>query len=125
MVSRLLFEDDLEAHDRTNPNPSKSKTKCLFFSRSRSSDVISNVKLNGNKLPWVTKAKHLGNHLSSTLSHSPYCPETKTDLLCKRAILFDKVHQVQQQLSLNFSQSILQPCMVHHFGSFILRNTRN
>ena len=24
-------------------------------------------------------------------------PETKTDLLCKRAILFDKVHQIQQQ----------------------------
>ena len=81
----------------TDPNPSKSKTKCLFFSRSRAADMVANVKLNGNNLPWVSTAKHLGNHLSSTVCLSPYCPETKTDLLCKRAILFDKVHQVQQQ----------------------------
>ena len=55
------------------------------------------VNLNGDSLPWVTTAKHLGNHLSSKLNHFPYSPETKTDLLCKRAILFDKVHQIQQQ----------------------------
>ena len=78
----------------TDPVPAKSKSKCLFFSRTRSSDDIENVTLNGNKLPWVTTAKHLGNHLSSKLNFSFFCPETKTDLLCKRAILFEKVHQV-------------------------------
>ena len=81
----------------TDPVPSKSKSKCLFFSRSRSSEEIENVVLNGDKLPWVTTAKHLGNHLSSKLNLSFYSPETKTDLLCKRAILYDKVHQVMQQ----------------------------
>ena len=63
----------------TDPNPTKSKTKCLFFSRKRSSEVISPVTLNGDPLPWVPTAKHLGNHLSSS-----YSPETKTDILCKR-----------------------------------------
>ena len=46
----------------SNPVPSKSKSKCLFFSRRRSSDEIENVVLNGDKLSWVTTAKHLGNH---------------------------------------------------------------
>ena len=81
----------------TDPLPSKSKSKCLFYSRKRSSDDVENVLLNGNKLPWVPTAKHLGNHLSSKLNLSFFCPESKTDLLCKRAILFDKVHQIIQQ----------------------------
>ena len=42
-------------------------------------------------------AKHLGNHLSSKVNHACYSPETRTDLLQKRAILFDKVHKIQQQ----------------------------
>ena len=46
---------------------------------------------------WVPTAKHLGNHLSSKLSLASFSPETKTDILCKRAILYDKVHQVLQQ----------------------------
>ena len=68
-----------------------------FFSRNRSADDVENVFLNGDKLPWVTSAKHLGNLLSSKLNLSLFCPETKSDLLSKRAILFDKVHQVMQQ----------------------------
>ena len=81
----------------TDPDPVKSKTKCLVFSRDQDSSQISNVKLNGDHLPWVSTAKHLGNYLSSKLNFSCQIPETKTDLLCKRAILFDKVHQIQQQ----------------------------
>ena len=81
----------------TDPVPSKSKSKCLFFSRSRSYAEIEEVILNGNKLPWVTSAKHLGNLLSTKLNLTFFCPETKSDLLCKRAILFEKVHQVMQQ----------------------------
>ena len=53
--------------------------------------------LNGDALPWVATAKHLGNQLSAKLNLSFFSPETKTDILCKRAILFDKVHQVLQQ----------------------------
>ena len=81
----------------TDPDPAKSKTKCLFFSRKRRSGQVENVRLNGDKLPWVESAKHLGNHLSSKIQLSCFSPETKTDLLKKRAILFDKVHQIQQQ----------------------------
>ena len=81
----------------TDPVPSKSKTKCMFFSRMRSSDQIKNVELNGDSLPWVDKAKHLGNQLSSNLNLTFSSPETKSDLLCKRAIFFQNVHQILQQ----------------------------
>ena len=81
----------------TDVDPAKSKTKCLIFSKTLRSEEVENVKLNGNNLPWVATAKHLGNHLSSKINFSCNAPETKSDLLCKRAILFDKVHQIQQQ----------------------------
>ena len=92
----------------TDPKPSKSKTKCMLFSRFKSADTIPCVKLNGDSLPWVPTAKHLGNHLSSNLENFPCSPETKTDLLCKRAILFDKVHQVQQQFGYYDPQLVLR-----------------
>ena len=81
----------------TDADPAKSKTKCLVFSRTLNADQVSNVRLNGDSLPWVKSAKHLGNHLSSKIDLSCFAPETKTDLLQKRAILFDKVHQILQQ----------------------------
>ena len=81
----------------TDPNPVKSKTKCLIFSRTVTPEQVLNVQLNGDKLPWVDTAKHLGNLLSGRINFTCRIPETKTDLLQKRAILFDKVHQIQQQ----------------------------
>ena len=95
-----ICEDFAAAHSMlfsTDLVPARSKTKCMLFSKYRSGEDIVKLKLNDDNLPWVTTAKHLGNHLSARLNFSPYSPETKTDLLCKRAILFDKVHQVQQQ----------------------------
>ena len=88
-----VCEDFAASHSMqfsTDPLPSKSKTKCMFFSRERSSEKIDKVVLNGDMLPWVTTAKHLGNHLSSKLNLAFFCPESRTDMLCKRAILFDK-----------------------------------
>ena len=92
----------------TDPSPAKSKTKCMFFSTSRTSDQIKNVKLNGDMLPWVDTAKHLGNHLSNKIDYSTCSPDTKTDLLCKRAILFDKIHQVQQQFGYYDPQLVIK-----------------
>ena len=59
--------------------------------------MIRNVILNGNELPWVNSAKHLGNYLSTQLSYAQLAPEMSTDLRYKRAILFDSVNQVKQK----------------------------
>ena len=81
----------------TDPIPAKSKSKCLFFSRSRSADEIENLRLNGNKLPWVASAKHLGNLLSSKINAAFVIPAMAEDLRCKRDTIFDKIHQIKQQ----------------------------
>ena len=114
----------------TDPLPSKSKTKCMLFSRDKSSDKVLNVRLNEDNLPWVSTAKHLGNHLSSKLNNSPSSPETKTDLLCKRAILFDKIHQVQQQFGYYEPKLVLQLLSIYStamYGSplWILENMQS
>ena len=47
----------------TDPNPNKSKTKCMLFSR-KSTTIMVNPKpvtLDGKNLPWVEKADHLGH----------------------------------------------------------------
>ena len=59
--------------------------------------MIKNVKLNGDSLPWAKSARHLGNQLSTNLHYSPMAQEMTTDLLCKRAVFFNSVHQVQQK----------------------------
>ena len=42
----------------TNPDPKKCKTKCLAYTYDRRE--FKPLKMNGNDLPWVCSAKHLG-----------------------------------------------------------------
>ena len=46
----------------TDIDPKKSKTMCLAFN-CEDKVALAPVKLNGDDLPWVSKAKHLGNWL--------------------------------------------------------------
>ena len=107
------FSDEHSMVFSTDPIPSKSKSKCLMFSRDKTVEQILPVKLNGDNLPWVETAKHLGNHLSSKLDLSTYSPETRTDLLSKRAIFYDKVHQIQQQFGYYEPQPVLKLLSVY------------
>ena len=47
----------------TNPDPSKSKTKGIVFSRKKLSFEPKLLLLNGDELPWVNQAKYLGNEI--------------------------------------------------------------
>ena len=51
----------------TNPEPNKSKTKGIIFGGKYSEDP-QNLSLNGNNLPWVKKAKYLGNTITSEIN---------------------------------------------------------
>ena len=82
----------------TNPNPNLSKTKCMIFSR-KMKQTIPKVKLNGESLPWVDSAKHLGNNLTVKLQSNPIGMDTSSDLLQKRAIFYQKVHELKQAFS--------------------------
>ena len=79
----------------TDPDPKKSKTKCLLFTKKKKTVPV--VFLNGNPLPWVEKADHLGNSLSVNVNTNPVSMDTSSDLLQKTAIFFDSVHQLVQK----------------------------
>ena len=75
----------------TDPDPSKSKTKCIVFAKkARDRQNISPVLLNGLPLPWVGQVKHLGNVLQSDNS-------MKVDLALKRGRFIGKVNSLLQE----------------------------
>ena len=54
----------------TDPNPDKSKTKCIFVcGRAKAKDKPVNLVLDGKVLPWVEAAVYLGHvlHQSGTM----------------------------------------------------------
>ena len=75
----------------TDPDPEKSKTKCIVFSKCKKDRVnVPAVMLNGDALPWVSQVKHLGNVLQSDNSMS-------IDVLQKRGKYIGKVNSLLQE----------------------------
>ena len=73
----------------TDPNPSKSKSKCIFVVGKRSGlDKPPPLKLCGRELPWVARATHLGHelHETGTMEH---------DASVKRAQFIDSSVEVR------------------------------
>ena len=73
----------------TNVDPSKSKTKCIIFSKKKVKDVQP-ILLNGDPLPWVVEVKHLGNMLQADNS-------MKADCVTKRGKFIGKVNSFLQE----------------------------
>ena len=57
----------------TDPNPQKSKTKCLNFSHNKREEEPSPVYLNDTPLFWVKQAEHLGHMLSDSGNQDKDC----------------------------------------------------
>ena len=74
----------------THENPTKSKTKCIAFQRTKK-DLKHRI-LNGKKLPWVTTVKHLG----TTITDDVAC-KLNQDLLEKRAQYISKNNELVQE----------------------------
>ena len=49
----------------TNPDPSKSKSKGIVFSRKKIAFEPKPLTLNNDELPWVNQAKYLGNEIEA------------------------------------------------------------
>ena len=77
----------------TSPDPVKSKTKCIIFSK-KHKDLkdVAPVLLNGDPLPWVQQVKHLGNVLQSDNS-------MKVDCSVKRGKFIGKINSLMQEFS--------------------------
>ena len=75
----------------TDIDPKKSKTMCIAFNCS-SRKELAHVKLNGDNLPWVQKAKHIGNFLHEDGT-------TDTDLRVKKGIFIQTAMELNQEFS--------------------------
>ena len=73
----------------THSDPKKSKTKCVHFSK-RKLD-LAKIVLNGDTLPWVDSAKHVGNTLERDNSFSK-------DLTLKRGDFIGRIHSIMQEV---------------------------
>ena len=83
------FAASRNLHFGTDPNPSKSKTKCIVFWK-RKINNLKKITLNGHELPWVPDVKHLGCTLESNNG-------MKTDMIQKRGKFIGKVNSLLQE----------------------------
>ena len=100
----------------TDPNPEKSKTKCIFVCcLAKSRQKPANLMLDGKQLPWVESALHLGHtlHKSGTM---------EKDILAKRASFIDNSVEVREVFSFASPAEILHAVKLYvgsHYGSML------
>ena len=93
----------------TNPDPVKSKTKCIVFSKQQK-DLrnIRPIMLNDDPLPWVQQVKHLGNILQCDNSMN-------IDCTIKRGRFIGKVNSLLQEF--HFADSKVKMKLLGIFAS--------
>ena len=97
----------------TDPNPALSKTKCLFMTGKENTSYPAELKLNGEYLPWVRHATHLGHELSERCN-------MELDTRIKRARFIENSTNIREMFSFAHPKQILQATSVyavHMFGS--------
>ena len=72
----------------TDPDPKKSKSKCVYFNCKQTPKTMS---ICGMSMPWVNNVVHLGHIIHSDES-------TNHDLTDKRASYISTVHSLRQEL---------------------------
>ena len=75
-IQMSICEDYARRHNlvfSTDPDPRKSKTKCLLFRLNAREIEPAQIILNGRPLPWVDNASHLGHELHTTGNQDMDC----------------------------------------------------
>ena len=85
----------------TDPDPVKSKSKCIFMQGHMKQSKPVNLKLYGVDLPWVKTATHLGNELSE------HC-NMEQDMKVKRANFVKNSTDIREAFSFAQPNQILQ-----------------
>ena len=91
----------------TDPNPIKSKSKCLYMNGKKNNVTYpAPVKLYGKPLPFVHDAVHLGNYL---------CEDVKTehDAHLKRITFIDKSTSIREMFGFADPTNILQAIQLY------------
>ena len=100
----------------TDPNPEKSKSKCIFVcGRAKAKKKPDNLILNGKQLPWVESAVHLGHVLHQTGTMDK-------DIRSKRATFIDQSIEVRETFGFSCPAEILRAVKIYvgsHYGSML------
>ena len=100
----------------TDPNPEKSKTKCIFVcGRSKNLQKPAPLFLDGKVLPWVESAAHLGNviHESGTMDK---------DAKMKRASFIRESTELRETFGFASPTEVLRSVKLYagsHYGSML------
>ena len=95
-----VFATEHNLQFSTNPNPTKSKCKCIGFG-SRN-DKKECLMLCGNDLPWVNKINHLGTTITND-------KETLTsDIMQKRAAYINRNNELLQEFYFAHPKSLIK-----------------
>ena len=95
-----ICHDYFNSHDitiSTNPDPAKSKTKCIFLPYGPKGNNPKEIMMGNTPLPWVDSWPHLGNELNSVDFSVPLKCSLKHDLLRKRGRFIGKFHDLWQE----------------------------
>ena len=84
-----VFAKDNNLLFSTHHLPDKCKTKCIAFVKKEK--CLNNIILNGEKLPWVVNAKHLGCKISANI-HG-----LSKDMMEKRAQYINRANELDQE----------------------------
>ena len=100
----------------TDPNPSKSKSKCIFVCGSKKGlRKPAPLSLCGRDLPWVNTATHLGHEIHETGS-------MEHDALIKRAIFIANTVEIRESFSFASPVEILSAMKIYccsFYGSML------
>ena len=97
----------------TDPNPQKSKTKCIAFGNNKT--PMTHLSLNDKPLPWVNYVKHLGTTITNENND-----RMNQDLLEKRADYISKNNELMQEFHYahpNTKILINQTFNTHFYGA--------
>ena len=103
-----ICQDHAKQYDllfSTDSNPEKSKTVCLSFGMNK--NELASIYLNGDPLPWKTKAKHIGSTLHESLL-------LDQDISEKRGMFIDVCMNLNQEFK--FAKSETQIKMLNLYN---------
>ena len=101
----------------TDPDPRKSKTRCLSFLQ-KEREILP-VKLCDNDLPWVSNCKHLGNMIVSS-SAADGGDIRSLDVKTKRARFIQRNNEIIQEFHFSHPMTLTELNKVynsHFYGS--------
>ena len=111
------YAKKLNLNFSTDPDPKKSKSKCIFMTGKRMRNAVkpANLQLYGQDLPWVSTATHLGHELHQDASMDHDCK-------CKRGRFIDNSTSVRETFEFADQEQILNAIQIYccdFYGSML------